>query len=89
MMRRLIAFAIACGLAIAAAQPTLARDNKVGGQGAPAGNMNSNGTNAIDRDTGLNRAQDRNQVQSPNRNSNGANATDRDKCLDRAGDRNK
>ena len=86
-MRRLILLAIASGLAVAAAQPTLARDNKGGSSGAPAGNTNSNGINAIDRDTGLDRAKDRSQTQSPNRNSNGVNAIDRDTGLDRAGDR--
>jgi hypothetical protein len=81
-MSRLIALAVATGLAVVAAQPTLARDNKT--------NSNSNGVNnAIDRDTGLDRAKDRNQAQSPspNRNSNGVNAIDRDKGAARAEDR--
>ena len=86
-MYRLIALAVASGLAFVAAQPSLARDNKAG-QGAPAVNTNSNGINtAIDRDTGLSRAQDRNQAQSPNRNSNGVNAIDRDKGAARVEDR--
>jgi hypothetical protein len=82
-MRSLIVLAIAAGLAVAAAQPALARDNDKGST-----NANSNGINATDRDTGLDRAKDRNQAQSPNRNSSGVNAIDRDKGLGRAGDRN-
>ncbi len=81
MLRFFTAVAVASGLAIAAASPVLAQK----------GNTNSNGVNAIDRDKGLGRAQDRNVAQTParvNPNSNGVNAIDRDKGPARAGDRN-
>jgi hypothetical protein len=48
---------------------------------------NANGTTAIDRDTGHDRAQDRQTRTGINTNTNGKNATDRDTGRNRAQDR--
>jgi len=100
MLRLFTACAVASGLALAIATPALAQKGGAGTGHATGGATmtqgggqtmdRSNGATAIDRDKGLDRAQDRdrrNQTQAPNRNSNGVNAIDRDKGLGRAEDR--
>src|SRR5258708_2316944 len=62
------------GLVTVSATPSFAQNRS---------NRNANGINSTDRDTGRNRAQDR---QNPN-TANGINAIDQDKGLDRAQDR--
>jgi hypothetical protein len=75
--RALSAAALILGLAVISATPGFAQNRS---------NTNANGINSTDRDTGRDRAQDRQNPNTANSNSNGINAIDRDKGLDRAQD---
>jgi hypothetical protein len=76
--RALSAATLILGLVAVSATPSFAQNRS---------NTNANGINSTDRDTGRDRAQDRQNPNTANSNSNGINAIDRDKGLDRAQDR--
>src|SRR6266446_5472370 len=76
--RALSAAALILGPAAVSATPGFAQDRS---------NTNANGINSTDRDTGRNRAQDRQNPNTASGNSAGVNAIDRDKGLARAQDR--
>lgn len=79
---RVIAGAVLLTCAVAFALPAFAQ-----GKGNKGGsNLNSNGVNAIDRDTGLNRSDDRRSGEG-RENSNNPGSLDRDTGAARAQDR--
>jgi hypothetical protein len=83
LLRAVSAGALLAAMVTLAAQQGFAQQRQTAG-----GSVNSNRPTATDRDTGLDRAQDRNhQSTRTNTNANGVNAADRQTGFDRATDR--